>query len=335
MTSRAIPAFVSALACGIFAAACGGIPIWPNDSPAPAPSAVAAAAPSASGPAAAASAAESSTPIGPPTVSTRAGVAVVAIGPVAFSIDETGARKLETGREVFSATRALAKQLYAVPRLRPHADEGTVSALAGVPTAADAPAALREISELRAGLTPDLESATSRALLESLGRKVDVEGLVVVSTIPGGATQARLLRVEGSPDGGVTTHLEGAIFAATEGPPAIVGEGPSYSWNATSIASLLGPAPATGRWQRQRTPKCARPPPRFASIRQDGDRARQAQTEIESRREEVEEHLREPLVLGGRRRPRGDRCDGPRGLADRRHPQRQRQPPGESATLKR
>jgi hypothetical protein len=170
----------------------------------------------------------------------------VAIGPVAFSIDETGARKLETGREVFSATRALAKQLYAVPRLRPHADEGTVSALAGVPTPADATATLREISELRAGLTPDLESATSRALLESLGRKVDVEGLVVVSTIPGGATQARLLRVEGSPDGGVTTHLEGAIFAATEGPPAAVGEGPSYSWNATSIASLLGPAPAAG-----------------------------------------------------------------------------------------
>ncbi len=246
MTSRTVPASVSAFACLILVAACGGIPIWPNDSPAPAPSAVAAAAPAASGPSAAASPAESSTPIGPPPASTRAGIAVLAIGPVAFSTDETGARKLETGREVFSATRALAKQLYAVPRLRPHADEGTVSALAGVPTPPDAAAALREISELRASLTPDLESATSRALLESLGRKVDVEGLVVVSAAPGGATQARLLRVEGSPDGGVTTHLEGAIFAATEGPPATAGEGPSYSWNATSIASLLGPPSKAG-----------------------------------------------------------------------------------------
>ena len=240
MRAGALRASLAAASCGLLVAACGGIPLWPNDSPAPSASGVVAAAPNPATSGSATNAAQ----VAPAQVSTRAGVAVVAIGPVAYSIDETGARKLTSGREVFSATHALAKQLYAVPRLRPHADEATVSTLAGAAIETGAPGALREIAELRASLTTDLDSAATRALLESLGRKVSIEGLVVVSASPGGSTTARLLRVEGSADGGVTTHLEGAIFAASEGPPEAGGEERSYSWNATSIASLLGPTPA-------------------------------------------------------------------------------------------
>jgi len=225
---------------GTLLAACGGIPIWPAPTESPSASATVAAAPGLPPPKAPDTSAAS---VLPPHVSTRAGVAVVAVGPIAFSVDDSGTRKFTSGGEIFTATHSLAKQLYGVPRLRPHADEGTVSTLAGAPVDASSPATLREIAELRGALTGELDGATGHALLESLGRKVDVEGLVVVAATSGGGTSARLVRVDVDADGGVKTHLDGAIFQATAGPPATAGDPPSYTWNATSIASLLGPPP--------------------------------------------------------------------------------------------
>lgn len=244
MRSRSIARAAAVALALASTAACGGIPIWPApaESHSATPSAVAAPATSSSEAPAAASPS-----VAPPTpASTRAGVAVIAIGPITFAVDDTGAKKVTEGRDLFSATRSLAKQLYGVPRLRPHADEATVSVLSGGLADPGDPPALRELADLRRALSSDLDGAASRALLESLGRKVDVEGLVLVSASSVG-TSARLVRVVPAADGAVSTHLEGATFLATEGPPATAGEGPSYSWDATSIASLLGSPPASAR----------------------------------------------------------------------------------------
>jgi hypothetical protein len=164
---------------------------------------------------------------------------VVAVGALGPGADETATR---SGLAVASATRSLAKQLYGIPRLRPHADEASVEALAGAAPDATWPPAAKELADLRAALGPDPSAAATRAVLESIGRKVDVEGLVLVSDATPAPT-ARLVRILPRDGGAMALEVDGATFAASPVPAPATESPSSYTWNATSIASLLGPAP--------------------------------------------------------------------------------------------
>ena len=219
------------LLLALAAVACGGIPIGPSPG-APADSAAATASPASTGTVAAGAAAPRSS---------RAGLAVVAVGKISYSGD-AGGRTAREGAELVRATHSLAKQLYSIPRLRPRTDEATVTTLAGGEPPSNAAPALGEVAELRAGLSSDL-GATTRALLESLARRIDVEGIVVVTYSLDRGALAHLFHVDALAGGGLSTRLDGAMFSASEKPSPSQQEPSVFVWDAGSVASLLGPAP--------------------------------------------------------------------------------------------
>lgn len=161
------------VACWIVAAACAGVlcdvasaplafaqqvPLPENHSPSPSPPAP----PSASSPPATAAAGS-----GQPAKPAGQGIAVLAVGP---------ARD-----EAF----ALARAIYG-SRLRPTMlDEVRARVLAGAPPPANASRELRELAELRAGVTG--EDAAGRRLLSGLAQQVGAQALLVVKVEPSAA----------------------------------------------------------------------------------------------------------------------------------------------------
>ncbi len=104
------------------------------------------------------------------------GVVVVAIG---------------AGADV--AAKPLAREIYRDEALRPSVDDATARVLAGEPAAADAPARLRDLAEVRFALTAN-DDAPSRRLVASLGAEQRAEIVVAVS-MAGDRPLARVLRV--------------------------------------------------------------------------------------------------------------------------------------------
>jgi hypothetical protein len=77
------------------------------------------------------------------------------------------------------AARALAKEIYARPSLRPAAlDEAHARILVGTPAAADASQSLRDLADERASIHGD--DGASRALLRTIATQLGVRALVVV-----------------------------------------------------------------------------------------------------------------------------------------------------------
>lgn len=84
------------------------------------------------------------------------------------------------------ACRAIARDVYERPRLRPRLDETAVRVLCGSAAPGDAPREVRALAELREGLGPELDAATNRALVDALASATRAETLVLVD---GGAPE--------------------------------------------------------------------------------------------------------------------------------------------------
>lgn len=167
----------------------------------------------------------------------RSGIVVVTIGKVAFTEDEHG-RTYTEGGETAAAARSLARLVYKKPRLRPDASESVVQVLSGDPPPAGASGSVKELSELRAGLTGDVDGAASKALLEALATKVSARAFVLVSTTAPQAPIARLIRVDDVPTG-VVLRPDAATFTSV--PPADPAQ--DYEWPKVddAVSALLGP----------------------------------------------------------------------------------------------
>jgi hypothetical protein len=152
------------------------------------------------------------------------------------------------------AARALAMEVYRDPQLRPPIDETTARVLAGDPPAADAPARLKEVAELRAAVGKAASEVIARRLLASLGAEMGAP-LVVSVALDGGRPVARALRstgavlervelgatVETAADGartyrwpGATTTLRGLLG---------VGEAPAEALRPVAQTQKAPPAP--------------------------------------------------------------------------------------------
>lgn len=143
----------------------------------------------------------------------RKGVAVVAIG---------------AGDGPLRATRSLARVVYKSPALRPRVDEETVQVLAGGAAPAE-DARLAELSELRAALPADVDTAAAKALLGAVAEKVDARALVLVSVGDDGRALGRLVRLDGGVGSGV--RVDAATFAA-----AAPADGADFTWTGVDDA---------------------------------------------------------------------------------------------------
>jgi len=89
------------------------------------------------------------------------------------------------------AAWALAREVYANPQLRPRAlDDARARVLAGEAPAADAPADVRDVSQLRAGVKGD--DAASRQLLGAIATQLGARGVLVVEAKPSEKPSARV-----------------------------------------------------------------------------------------------------------------------------------------------
>lgn len=105
------------------------------------------------------------------------------------------------------AARPLAQAIYRDAELRPGIDDATARVLAGEAPAPDAPAKLKEMSEVRASLGRSGSDAAARRLLASIGADLSAR-LVVTVNLEQGRPVARVLRVE-------TGAFEGLELGAT------------------------------------------------------------------------------------------------------------------------
>ncbi|XYH96008.1 hypothetical protein ACMHYB_50835 [Sorangium sp. So ce1128] len=95
------------------------------------------------------------------------------------------------------AARALARAIYRDPALRPPIDEAAAQTLAGEPPRPDAPAAVKELAEVRRSAGRAESEPVARGLLASLGAGAGA-ALVVAVTTAQGHPVARVLRVAGA-----------------------------------------------------------------------------------------------------------------------------------------
>jgi len=171
-------------------------------------------------PAAAPSASAASPQPGQPARSSGQGIAVLAVG---ASRDEAF---------------ALARAIYG-SRLRPHAlDEVRARVLAGAPPPANASRELRELAEVRAGITG--EDAAGRRLLTGLAQQVGAEALLVVRVERNAGVPAAGPPTStgdaGAPAAPATTPDAGAPTAPAASPP----EGSSAAaGNATPTTTVV------------------------------------------------------------------------------------------------
>jgi hypothetical protein len=134
------------------------------------------------------------------------------------------------------AARALAFDVYRDPDLRPAMDDATARALAGEVPAEDAPARLKELSELRMSILRADSPLVARRLLASLGTELGA-ALVVAVSMEGTHPVARALR----PATAAFERVELGPTAETAPDGVKV-----YRWpgaTATLRDVLLGPAP--------------------------------------------------------------------------------------------
>ncbi|WP_437974575.1 hypothetical protein WMF11_40040 [Sorangium sp. So ce295] len=108
-------------------------------------------------------------------------------GAVVVAVDDASAE----------AARSLARAIYGDPALRPPIDEATAQVLAGDPPQADAPAAVKELAEVRRSAGRAESEPVARGLLASLGAGAGAALVVAVSTAHGHPV-ARVLRVAGA-----------------------------------------------------------------------------------------------------------------------------------------
>ncbi|WP_437732213.1 hypothetical protein [Sorangium sp. So ce1335] len=108
-------------------------------------------------------------------------------GAVVVAVDDASAE----------AARSLARAIYRDPALRPPIDEAAAQALAGDPPRPDAPAAVKELAEVRRSAGRAESEPVARGLLASLGAGAGA-ALVVAVTTSQGHPVARVLRVAGA-----------------------------------------------------------------------------------------------------------------------------------------
>lgn len=111
-----------------------------------------------------------------------------------------GAVVVALGDGATDAARALAREVYADPALRPAIDEPTAQVLAGGTVPADAPAIIRDRAALRASLAPDLASPATRRALESVAAELGAAAVIAVVRGVDGEPRARVV-LAGAADG--------------------------------------------------------------------------------------------------------------------------------------
>lgn len=114
---------------------------------------------------------------------------------------------IATEEGAIPAARPLAQAIYRDAELRPAIDDATARVLAGEAPAQDAPAKLKEMSEVRASLGRAGSDAAARRLLASIGADLSAR-LVVTVSLEQSRPVARVLRVE-------TGAFEGLELGAT------------------------------------------------------------------------------------------------------------------------
>jgi hypothetical protein len=205
------------------------------DPPAAAPPPAASAAPPAAPPSAAPVAPPSAAPAAPPSAAASAAPAVAppVTGP-------HGAIVVALDNASSAAARPLAQEVYRDPDLRPAIDEATARALTGSPPAADAPAKLKEIAELRDSISRTQMPVVARGLLASLGATLGAQ-LVIAVSMEAGRPVAKVLKAPA-----VTferVELGATIETSADGVP-------TFRWPGAAVTLkglLTAPAPAKAK----------------------------------------------------------------------------------------
>ncbi|WP_437830069.1 hypothetical protein [Sorangium sp. So ce1153] len=158
-------------------------------------------------------------------------------GAVVVAVDDASA----------DAARALARAIYRDPALRPPIDEAAAQALAGEPPRPDAPAAVKELAEVRRSAGRAESEPVARGLLASLGAGAGAALVVAVST-PQAHPLARVLRVAGASYAPI--ELGATVQRTAEG--ATAPGATTFDWPgaAAAVRALLAgeersPGPAT------------------------------------------------------------------------------------------
>ncbi|WP_437658318.1 hypothetical protein [Sorangium sp. So ce1182] len=227
-STSAAPALI-AVALGLTAA--------PVQADGPAPGAEAAAAPRAA-PAEAPRASDGAAAGAAPRAAPAAAAPRSALrGAVVVAVDDASA----------DAARALARAIYRDPALRPPIDEAAAQALAGEPPRPDAPAAVKELAEVRRSAGRAESEPVARGLLASLGAGAGA-ALVVAVTTPQAHPVARVLRVAGASYAPI--ELGATVQRTAEGATAPAAATFDWPGAAAAVRALLAgeerpPGPAT------------------------------------------------------------------------------------------
>ncbi|WP_438005511.1 hypothetical protein WME89_43455 [Sorangium sp. So ce321] len=158
-------------------------------------------------------------------------------GAVVVAVDDASA----------DAARALARAIYRDPALRPPIDEAAAQALAGEPPRPDAPAAVKELAEVRRSAGRAESEPVARGLLASLGAGAGA-ALVVAVTTPQAHPVARVLRVAGASYAPI--ELGATVQRTAEGATAPAAATFDWPGAAAAVRALLAgeerpPGPAT------------------------------------------------------------------------------------------
>ncbi|WP_437925772.1 hypothetical protein WMF37_43080 [Sorangium sp. So ce291] len=174
-------------------------------------------------------------------------------GAVVVAVDDASA----------DAARALARAIYRDPALRPPIDEAAAQALAGEPPRPDAPAAVKELAEVRRSAGRAESEPVARGLLASLGAGAGA-ALVVAVTTPQAHPVARVLRVAGASYAPI--ELGATVQRTAEGATAPAATTFDWPGAAAAVRALLaGEERATG----PATPGPARAPSRSGPLSAD------------------------------------------------------------------
>ncbi|WP_437875648.1 hypothetical protein [Sorangium sp. So ce513] len=173
-------------------------------------------------------------------------------GAVVVAVDDASAE----------AARSLARAIYRDPALRPPIDEAAAQALVGEPPRPDAPAAVKELAEVRRSAGRAESEPVARGLLASLGAGAGA-ALVVAVTTAQGHPVARVLRVAGATYAPI--ELGATVQRAAEGATAPAAATIDWPGAAAAVRALL-PGGDEGAADRAAT---TRPAPRNGPLRDD------------------------------------------------------------------
>ncbi|WP_437295006.1 hypothetical protein [Sorangium sp. So ce426] len=174
-------------------------------------------------------------------------------GAVVVAVDDASAE----------AARSLARAIYGDPALRPPIDEATAQVLAGDPPRPDAPAAVKELAEVRRSAGRAESEPVARGLLASLGAGAGAALVVAVSTAHGHPV-ARVLRVAGASY--APLELGATVQRTADGAAAPAGA--TFGWpgaGAAVRALLAGDERSGGAAGRAATPPAPASSPQGSS----------------------------------------------------------------------